>query len=406
MPKFEYTALSKEGKKATGTTEASSKESLEESLKHQGLHPLVIKQASGLKLNFNLTKGKVKLKDLVIFTRQLSTMVSAGVPLNRSLATLEEQVSDKYFKSVINGISKDVEGGTTLAEAFAKYPSVFSDIYINMVRSGETGGILDDILKRLATQIEKEASMRKKIKSASMYPIVIGSITVVAFFGIMIFIMPKIATMIKDLGGPNAKLPFYSVIMISVSEFVQKYAIYIIISLVVSIFLTRKYVKTPKGKYNYHKLLLKIPLLKEVITKIAIARFSRTFASLMSAGVGVLESLEVTGGAIGNRVIEAELREAAKEVKNGKQLSETIEKSKYFPAIVSQMLAVGEETGKVDTILVKVADFYEEEVDTLIDGLSALIEPLMIIALGTAVGMIAASVMGPIASLSKNIGNN
>jgi len=319
---------------------------------------------------------------------------------------LEEQVSDKYFKSVINGISKDVEGGTTLAEAFAKYPSVFSDIYINMVRSGETGGILDDILKRLATQIEKEASMRKKIKSASMYPIVIGSITVVAFFGIMIFIMPKIATMIKDLGGPNAKLPFYSVIMISVSEFVQKYAIYIIISLVVSIFLTRKYVKTPKGKYNYHKLLLKIPLLKEVITKIAIARFSRTFASLMSAGVGVLESLEVTGGAIGNRVIEAELREAAKEVKNGKQLSETIEKSKYFPAIVSQMLAVGEETGKVDTILVKVADFYEEEVDTLIDGLSALIEPLMIIALGTAVGMIAASVMGPIASLSKNIGNN
>jgi type IV pilus assembly protein PilC len=194
--------------------------------------------------------------------------------------------------------------------------------------------------------------------------------------------------------------------MISVSEFVQKYAIYIIISLVVSIFLTRKYVKTPKGKYNYHKLLLKIPLLKEVITKIAIARFSRTFASLMSAGVGVLESLEVTGGAIGNRVIEAELREAAKEVKNGKQLSETIEKSKYFPAIVSQMLAVGEETGKVDTILVKVADFYEEEVDTLIDGLSALIEPLMIIALGTAVGMIAASVMGPIASLSKNIGNN
>jgi type IV pilus assembly protein PilC len=273
-----------------------------------------------------------------------------------------------------------------------------------MVRAGEAGGILDDILKKLAFQVEKDASIRKKIKSASMYPIVIGTITVVAFFGIMIFIMPKIARMITELGGPDAKLPLYSQIMISMSYFVQQYAVLIIVGLVIGVFLLRRYIKTPKGKYNFHKLLLKTPIIKVVVTKVAIARFSRTFASLMSAGVGVLESLEVTGGAIGNKVIEAELKEAAKEVKNGKQLSYTIAQSKYFPLIVSQMLAVGEETGQIDTVLLKVADFYEEEVDTTIDGLSSLIEPLMIIVLGAAVGLIAASVMGPIASLSKNIG--
>lgn len=404
MPKFGYTVLTKENKKISGSIEATSKEALEESLKHQGLHPLIIKQSSSIGLHFGKSTRKVKLKDLVVFTRQLSTMVTAGVPLNRSLTTLEEQANDKYFKAVINGIGKDVEGGSTLADSFAKYPNVFSDIFVNMVRAGEAGGILDDILKRLATQVEKEASMRKKIKSASMYPIVIGSITIMAFFGIMIFIMPKINKMIHDL-TPNAKLPIYSQIMMNTSSFCQKYALFIIVGLVIAIFLIRKYIKTPKGKYNFHKLLLKTPILKDVILKIAIARFSRTFASLMSAGVGVLESLEVTGGAIGNKVIEGELKEAAKEVKNGKQLSETLAKSNNFPKIVSQMLAIGEETGQIDTILIKVADFYEEEVDTLIDGLSALIEPLMIIVLGAIVGLIAASVMGPIASLSKNIGS-
>jgi type II secretory pathway component PulF len=220
----------------------------------------------------------------------------------------------------------------------------------------------------------------------------------------MIFIMPKITKMIHDL-TPNASMPIYSQIMMSVSDFTRKYAIIIIPVLIGLVFLTLKYIRSPKGKPKYHLVLLKIPIIKTIIMKIAIARFSRTFASLMSAGVGVLEALEVTGGAIGNKVIEAELKEAAKEVKNGKQLSEPLSKSKYFPPIVSQMLAIGEETGQIDTILVKVADFYEEEVDTVIDSMSALIEPLMIIVLGAAVGLIAASVMGPIASLSKNIGN-
>ena len=234
---------------------------------------------------------------------------------------------------------------------------------------------------------------------------VIGIITVIAFFGIMIFVMPKLAKIITDLGGPNAQLPIYSRVLLSLSAYMQKYAVPIIIVTTIAIFLFRRYIKTPKGKFWWHATLLRMPIVKDIIVKIAIARFSRTFASLMTAGVSVLDSLRITGGAIGNKVIEKELSEAAKEVKNGKQLSEPLSKSKHFPPIVSQMIAVGEETGQIDTILVKVADFYEEEVETTIDGLSSIIEPLMIVVLGAIVGVIAASVMGPIASLSKNIGN-
>jgi type IV pilus assembly protein PilC len=402
MNKFSYTAISKDGKTINGSAESSSKETLIETLHKQGLRPLVVKQDSSK--SFKLGKGKVKNKDIVLFTRQLSVMVSAGVPLTRSLATLEEQSDNKYFKTVINGIAKDVEGGQSIGDALAKYPNVFSDVFVNMVKAGEAGGILDEILKRLASQVEQDASMRKKIKSAMTYPVVIGVITVIAFFGIMLFVMPKLGKIITDLGGPDAKLPIYSQIMLDASAFMQKYAIPIIIIMVVGAFIIRKYIKTPKGKYQFHLLVLKTPILKDIVVKIAVARFSRTFASLMSAGVSVLDALEITGGAIGNKVLEKELAEAAKEVKNGKQLSEPIGNSKYFPKIVSQMLAIGEETGQMDTILIKVADFYEEEVSAVIDGLSSIIEPVMIIVLGAFVGLIAASVMGPIASLSKNIG--
>jgi type IV pilus assembly protein PilC len=400
---FTYTAATKEGKSVSGSVEASSKEALIETLHKQGLRPLVVKQGS-TKKGFSLGKPKVKLKDLVMFTRQLSTMISAGVPLTRSLSTLEQQTDNKYFKTVIGGITKDVEGGMTIGDSLAKYPNVFSEVYVNMVKAGEAGGILDEILKRLASQVEQESSMRKKIKGAMTYPVVIGSIAVLAFFGLMIFVMPKMAKIIKDLGGPNAKLPIYSQFLLNLSGYMQKYAVFIIIGMVIAVFFIRRYIKTPKGKYKFHALMLRTPIVKDILIKIAVARFARTFASLMSAGVSVLDALEVTGGAIGNKVLEKELQDASKEVKNGKPLSEPMAASKFFPPIVGQMLAVGEETGQVDTILIKIADFYEEEVTTVIDSLSSIIEPVMIIVIGAMVGVIAASVMGPISSLSKNIG--
>lgn len=405
MPRFTYTAT-KQGKTVQSSAEAASREALIDSLRKQNITPLVIKpehSAEGIikKLGH---RHKVKVKDLAVFTRQLSTMVSAGVPLNRSLHTLEDQTKNTYFKSVISQIAKDVEGGTPLAEAFNKHPAVFSDVYVNMVRAGESGGILDEILKRLSLQIERDSSMRKQVKSAMAYPIVILTITVVAFFVIMIFIIPKLSAIIKDLGGDDASLPVYTQAMLSISNFLQKYAIYIIIVSFVIGFILRRYVRTPKGRYQFDSLLLRIPIIKSVIIKVAIARFARTFASLMSSGVTVLDALHVTGGAIGNKVIERELDQAAHEVQNGKPLSEPLSKSKHFPAIVAQMLSVGEESGQIDTVLVKVADFYEEEVETTIDGLASIIEPIMIIVLGAVVGVIAASVMGPIANLSKNVG--
>jgi type IV pilus assembly protein PilC len=372
------------------------------------VHPVSVKEVGGGGGGFNLKtlsfgKPKVKLADLVIFTRQLSTMISAGVPLTRSLATLGTDCESPPLKEAIAGIVKDVEGGQSLGDAMAKYPHIFSDVYVNMVRAGEEGGILDEILKRLALQVELDASIRKKVKSAMAYPVVLMVITVLAFFGIMLLVLPKIGKILTDLGGPDAKLPVYTQVLLDASTFMTSNIIPIAIVVFGTVFGVRHYIKTPKGKYNFHKLMLHTPILKNIVTKMAVARFARTFASLMSAGVSVLDALEVTGGAIGNKVIEADLRDAAQQVRNGKPLSEPISKSKNFPHIVSQMLAVGEETGQIDTVLIKVADFYEEEVETLIDGLASIIEPVMIVVLGGAVGAIAASVMGPISSLSKNM---
>lgn len=403
---FTYTAT-KDDKTVHGEMEAPSKDAAIANLHRQGLRPLVVRATSKHKgKSGGLLQKRVKQRDLVIFTRQLATMVSAGVPLNRAINTLQTQAGSPYFAEVIGEISKDVQAGSPLGDSFAKFPLVFSDVYVNMVKAGETGGILDEILKRLASQVEQDASIRKKVKGAMTYPLVILTVTVIAFFGIMIFVIPKISKIMKDLGGPDAQLPIYTRVMLSMSDFMQSYALFIIAAMVLAIFFIRRYIRTDKGKYMFHALLLKTPVVNTIITKVAVARFSRTFASLMSAGVGVLDALDVTGGAIGNKVIEAELKAAAKEVRNGKQLSEPLSKSKHFPPIVGQMLAVGEETGKVDEILLKVADFYEEEVATVIDSLASIIEPLMIIFLGAAVGLIAASVMGPIANLSKNIGTN
>jgi type IV pilus assembly protein PilC len=419
---FTYKAT-KDGKTISGTAEATSKAALLELLRKQGVHPLLIDKGKRKKIGSSLfgPKKRVKLSDLVIFTRQLSTMISAGVPLARSLAALQTDSSNPYMHEVLAGITKDVESGKPLGDAFAKYPRVFSEVYVNMVRAGEEGGILDEILKRLALQVELDASIRKKIKSAMMYPLVILTVTIIAFFGIMLFIVPKLAGILTSLGGPHAKLPIYTQVLLNFSNFCSKPTILghlpipiinkipnlvllLILAAVAGIYVLR-YIRTDAGKFKFHGLLLRIPIVKTIVLKVAIARFSRTFASLMGAGVNVLDALQVTGAALGNKVIEAELVAAAKEVQNGKQLSEPLSHSPHFPPIVAQMLMVGEETGQIDTVLSKIADFYEEEVEVLIDGLAAVIEPVMIIFLGAGVGLIAASVMGPIANLSKNIGS-
>jgi type IV pilus assembly protein PilC len=408
MTNFKYVAVNGQGKTIEGTVDTTDRAAVLVALSKQSLRPISIKEVSSGKvsLNFNILLGKNKVKsgELVIFTRQLSTMISAGVPLLRGLESLGKHAESAALKKIIEGIIKEIEGGAPFGDALAKYPNTFNDVYVNMVRAGEAAGILDEILKRLALQQEKNATIRKKIKSAMAYPSVLIVIMTVAFFGLMLFVIPQIGKILKDLGGPDAQLPLLTQFMLGLSAFLLSYWFIIIPAVAGGIFLLLRYIKTPRGKSQFHHLILKVPAVKGIIRKVAVARFARTFSALMGAGVAVLEALSVTGHAIGNVVYEEALIKAAEEVKNGKQLSQVIEGyEELFPPIVAQMLSVGEETGQTDTVLVKVADFYEEEVDVAIDGLSAVIEPVMIVMMGSMVGLIAASVMGPIASLSQNI---
>lgn len=406
MPSFSYQATNSAGKTVGGVITATDKVTAMSLMNKQNLKPISIELMSDVKKGGKgIFKPKVKITDLVLFTRQLSTMVSAGVPLLRSLNTLYAQVENPTLREVIGDLVKDVQSGVSLADAMGKHPDVFSDIFVNMVRAGEAAGIVDDILKRLASQVEKNASMRKKIKSASTYPMVLLVLTLGAFMGLMIFIIPRIAAILKDIGGPDAKLPVITQVMIDISGFMTNYWYIMIGGTALLVFGLRRYIKTPAGRYQFHSLALKIPILKNLITKIAVARFTRTFAALIGAGVSVVEALKVTSRAVGNDVYRKAIDAAANEVVNGRQLSEAIEGNKLFPGIVPQMLAVGEETGQTDVVLVKVADFYDEEVDAIIDSLSSILEPVMIVIMGGMVGLVAASVMGPIASLSQNVGS-
>ena len=393
MATFQYIATSNGSNKIVkGEIEALGRDDAIKSITKQQLTPISIKPVTKLsnEIKFSLLKPRnVKQDELSIFTRQLSTMINAGVPLTRSLNSLQEHTENPVFRDILENVKGDVESGVSLADALGKHPKVFSDIYVNMVRAGEAAGILDEVLNRLAVQQEKSATIRKKIKSAMTYPVVLVVISVLAFFGLMIFVIPKIGQIIIDLGGPNAELPLITKIMLGIS------------ACCVGI---KKYLATPQGKAKFHIAILKLPAVSTIIKKVAVARFARTYASLIGAGVSVIEALSITSRAVGNKVYESALQEACTRLENGEQLSRVIEeKSNLFPSILAQMLAVGEETGQTDTVLAKVADFYEEEVDTAIESISSIIEPVMIVFMGGMVGLIAASVMLPIASLSQNV---
>ncbi len=405
MPKFEYTATGEDSKQHSGTLSAADENSARTALLRLKLKPIVIKELKkkggfNMEITF-LTSKKVKNKDLVIFTRQLATMINAGVPLVRSLATMHKQTDSEQLQKRLASISKEVESGTAFADALAKHEDVFGPIYVNMVRAGEAGGILDEILKKLATQQEKDAALRAKFKSAMTYPMVLVSITFMVFIGLMTFVVPTIGSIVGDLSG--GELPTMTKVLLKVSDIMIAYWWLELLVVFGGGFYLFRFLRTSKGRSFRDHLLLKIPGIKVIVIKMAVARFARIFASLMTAGVTVLDSIEITAKAIGNTVIEKELMLAAKQVANGEQFSEPLSKSSTFPPIVSQMLSIGEETGQTDSVLLKVADFYEEEVDAAAESLSSILEPIMIVVMGVMVGVIAASVLGPISSLSQNI---
>ncbi len=401
MPDYSFTARQINGQLEKGTISARNKENAIATLRAKQLQPIVIEEAKkrGLNMEISLPGGnRIKSKDLVIFTRQLSTMVDAGVPILRSLSLLRDQTSSPKLKKVLEGVLSDIQAGSSLSDALAKHPDAFSNIYVNMVRAGEEGGILDKVLERLAFQQEKDSAIKGKIRGAMIYPSVIFTVTMIAFFVLMTFIVPKIGSILTQLSNGKAKLPIYTRILLSISHIMKQpmFIISIVVILPLLIVLFRHLTKAGKGRYKWHSFLLKVPAIKDILIKSAVARFARIFASLMGAGVSIVDSIETTAGAIGNAVIEKELLDCSRAVQSGSSFSKELEKKPHFPPIVVQMLAVGEETGKTDLVILKVAEFYEEEVDTAIASISSIIEPVTIILLGGMVGLIAVSVFGPI----------
>jgi len=409
MGQFSYSARDKSGVIQKGSVFAPDRAGASAALQAKDLTPILVKEnvqqakggaaQSGLmgKLNGLM---KVKLEDKVIFSRQFATMINAGVPIAQSLNILQQQSESPKLKAAVADLTKQVTGGATLANAMAAHPDVFDNIYVNMVRAGETGGLLDQVLDRLATQQEKDAEIVSKVKGAMIYPGVITTATVGAFFFLMTVIVPKLSSIFEDAG---ADLPIYTKILLVISKFLVSYWWMIIGGVVVAAVLYVRWHRTQAGRRVVDKLMLKAPIFGPIIMKVNVARFARTFGSLMASGISVLDAINATKSALSSTVYQDELAIVAEKVKNGKPMSEQIKASPYFPAIVGQMLSVGEETGKVDEILLKLADFYEKEVDNVVAGITSIIEPILIMVLGGMVGFIVISVFGPISDIGNHV---
>lgn len=399
MADFNYTGRSADGKTVSGTTSASSRDEAVSSLIKRGITPQTVKSAkkTGAQMEIPIPGGnRVKSKALVVFTRQFSTMVSAGVPMMRALTTLQEQTDSKPLKVVLTKVSADVQGGAQLSDSLAKHPKVFSSVYVNMVRAGEAGGILDQIMNRLATQVEKDNEIKGKFKSAMVYPVVVTLVAIGAVGFLLVGVVPQLAGILEDAGGT---LPPQTKLILAVSNFMTNQWYILIGGIVAAIFGFKKFTGHPKGKYKFHQLLLKIPIFGNIILKVNVARFARTFSSLLAAGVTVIDALDVTSKALTNTVIQKGLQDSIEGIKNGGNIADSLAESKILPAIIIQMTAVGEETGKLGEVLDKVAEFYEEEVNQITSSIASIIEPILIVGLGGVVGFIVMSVLGPILSI-------
>jgi len=338
-------------------------------------------------------KGKVKTRDIVIFTRQFATMINAGLPLVQSLSILASQTENKTLQEVTRAVVHDVEAGNTLADAFRKHPRAFSDLYVNMVAAGEAGGILDTILIRLATFLEKSDALIRKVKGAMVYPAVIMSVAVIAIAVLLIFVIPTFQSMFASV---NLELPLPTRIVIGMSQLLIGYWWAIIAAIAGVFFSFNRYYATSSGKLQIDGLMLKAPVLGDILRKSAVSRFTRTLGTLISSGVSILDGLEITAKTAGNMVIHNAVMESRQSIAGGETIAAPLEKSKVFPPMVISMIAVGEQTGGLDEMLTKIADFYDEEVDVAVSALLSLMEPLMIVVLGVIVGGMVVAMYLPI----------
>jgi type IV pilus assembly protein PilC len=401
MPIFKWEGRALKGQIKKGEFEAPDEAAVRIYLRQQNIIPTKI-VSKGKEIKFALPfKQKVKQRSIAIFTRQLATMIDAGLPLVQSLEILSSQQDQKLFKNIIREIREDVEGGSTFAAALKKHPGTFDDLYTNLVVAGEEGGILDTILLRLAGYIEKAEALKKKVKSALVYPAAIVSVAVIVVGILMIFVIPVFEAMFSSAGQT---LPLPTLIVLTMSKLIKKYVVIIIPLCILVFFLLRKYRQTENGKAVIDSLLLKMPVFGPLFKKIAVARFSRTLGTLVSSGVPILDGLTIVSKTSGNKTIETAILNARASIREGETIADPLGRSAIFPPMVIQMISVGESTGALDSMLSKIADFYEEEVDVAVGNLTSLLEPLLMVFLGVVIGGVVISMYLPIFQMASAVG--
>ena len=410
MPEYLYEALDKGGKQVKGIIDASNEEVIIEKLRGMGYYTLKVvphrKRASEFDIlalpGVRLIAHRIRSKHIMTFTRQLATLIDAGLPILRSLFILTEQVESVVFKEKINQIAKDIESGSSLSEALAKHPKVFDKLYVNMVRAGEIGGVLEAVLNKIAEFLEKRQVLMGKIRSAMMYPMVVMSLAGIIVSFILIKIIPKFQEIFSQLG---AELPGLTMFLINASNILVHKTGYVVLGIVAIIVLYRKINHTREGKHVLDRIKLKLPVFGDLIRKTAIVRFAGTLATLITSGVPILQALDIVRDTSGNEVIARAMEKVYNSVKDGETIHEPLSQCSVFPPLVVHMVAVGEETGAIDQMLVKVAEAYEREVDDTVNALTSILEPLLIVCLGVIVGVIVVALYLPLFTIPKVIGN-
>jgi type IV pilus assembly protein PilC len=379
----------------TGEIEADSRPAAVAALRAKGVVATSVEEKKAKAATAGPTKigGKVKDKDLAIYTRQFSTMIDAGLPIAQALQILSEQSDSKVLRDVTTRIANDVQGGATLAESFAKYPKTFDNLFTNMLAVGESGGVLDVVLQRLSGYIEKAAKLKGKVKSAAVYPVTIIGVACLVIIFMMVFVLPTFASMFKNMG---AELPLPTKIVMWMSDFTRKYILLMLVAGAAMVWAIKKYYATDQGSVVIDTFMLKVPVVGMLIRKVAVARFTRTLGTLISSGVPILEGLLITARSAGNRVVEKAVLGARQHVTAGGTLAEPLKQTPVFPPMVVHMISVGENTGALDAMLSKIADFYDDEVDAAVSALTSLLEPMMICFLGVVVGGIVVAMYLPI----------
>lgn len=403
MSSYKWEAFGRDKVKQKGITESKDIKTLELYLKQNGFNNIVIKENKDINIKIPGLGGggKVQTKDLVVFTRQFATMIDSGLPLVQCLDILSSQQENKTFKSALLNIKESVESGSTFADALAKHPKIFDNLFVNLVAAGEVGGILDTILNRLAAYIEKAMKLKKQIKGAMVYPTTIMSIAVIVVGVILVFVIPTFAKMFADFGG---ELPGPTKIVIALSNFLLKYIIVIVIGFFAGVWGIKKYYSTVNGRKLIDRLALKMPIAGPLIKKVSVAKFTRTLGTMVSSGVPIMEGLQIVARTAGNVIVEKAIMDVRTAISEGKTMAEPLGASGIFPPMVVQMIAVGEATGAMDAMLTKIADFYDDEVDDAVSAMTAMMEPLLMVFLGTTVGGLVVAMYLPIFKLAGAVG--